>query len=114
MKKIRKFDWRVEVWPKGLGNFGCISISDYAIEPDEEKRNERYRMLCEEIKEQIERHVDNVGSVYVICDTEEVCEFCGLGWEEADGLDPDEPKGIPLCCNKAQEEWKKNSKGELK
>lgn len=54
---------------------------------------------CEEIVEQIKRHVDNVHSVSLEYDTDITCSHCGYGWEE-------EMDGEPLCCDKAVEEFK--------
>jgi len=109
MKITKQFNWRVVVEPRGLGNFGIASISDYAIEPDEEKREARYKAMCEDIMEQIKRHIDDVGNVYLDCDTEEVCSYCRRTWEvNEDPNDPDAELGQPLCCHKAIEEWRAN------
>lgn len=51
----------VEVNPKRLGDFGICSMSDSLIEPDEDRRMEEYKQRCEEMVDQIKRHVNNVG-----------------------------------------------------
>jgi len=72
MKIEKKSNYRVIVEPRRIGQYGFASISDYAIEPDEDKRNERYRKECEQIVDNIKRHIDDVGAVYIDYDTEEV------------------------------------------
>lgn len=58
------------------------------------------------MEEQIKRHVDNVGYISVQYDTYEVCSHCNLTWEVSeDNRDPDFPKGCPVCCDKAIDEW---------
>lgn len=59
-------------------------------------RLDRVERECENIVDQIKRHVDGVHSAYVEHDTEVVCSHCGYEWEEEDG--------IPQCCTKAQVE----------
>jgi hypothetical protein len=90
---------RVVVEPRSLGDFGFGSISDYSICPDPEERNARYKEICEEIKSDIKRHVDQVGSVYVDFDTVLSCSFCNCEWET-------DANGEPLCCDEAVDEWK--------
>jgi len=89
---IHKENIRVEVEPKLWG----IGIAE--TEKDQVR-------ACKDIVEQIERHVDGVGLCQVLWDSVSYCEFCGYKWET------DEDTGEPLCCKKAQDEWKKN-KGE--
>lgn len=51
--------------------------------------------------QQIKRHVDNVTAVTFIEDSVDSCSFCAYDWEV-------DEQGIPLCCDKAQEEWREN------
>jgi hypothetical protein len=98
MKVTINENWRVVVEPRGLGSFGFGSISDYAIEPDKEKREAKYKDACGDIIQEIKRHVDGVGSAYWECDTRHECSFCGYEW------DVDEI-GCPLCCQDAIDEF---------
>ena len=93
-KIVNKYDYRVIVWPRSLGNFGFVSMSDSMIEPDEEKRNKRYLEICKEIEDNIKRHIDNVDNIVITHDVDELCEHCGYAWE----VDSD---GIPMCCDEA-------------
>jgi hypothetical protein len=70
---------------------------------------------CREIKWQIERHVDGLGGVSVQWTTRAECSFCGLGWEEEtaegiaaypDDFGPGDGPGLPVCCERAQVEWR--------
>lgn len=38
--------------------------------------------VCEKMADQIRRHVDDVDSVEIIEETEDVCEYCGRTWTE--------------------------------
>lgn len=96
MKVQRKTNIRVEVYPRSPGDFGFASIGGMSRSEQEELR------LCEEIAQQIRRHVDELPSrgnrgVDVVYETETVCSHCGYSWEE--------DENGPLCCSKAQEEW---------
>lgn len=51
-------------------------------------------MACEQIKDQVNRHVDGVGDVIIESDVVDECEHCGYAWEDN-----------PECCNAAIEEW---------
>jgi len=89
MAKIlsRKTNFRVEVVPRGLGDFGAVRTSDsfiYGRGTEAEARIERdYIARCEEIVSDVKRHVDNVHSAYVQYDQDHVCEHCGSAWTEA-------------------------------
>lgn len=80
----RVTEYWVRVDPRRLGNFGVVRVSDRRVEPDEQRRLKKYRERCEEIVEQIRRHVDNVGGVYVETEKEAVCEYCGSTWTEGE------------------------------
>jgi len=99
MKITRKYEYRVEVYPRSLGDFVMARMSDYVIEPDEEKRNLHYKKMCEEIASKIKQRIGNVASANVICDCEHLCSYCGHKWDE-------DENGLPLCCDEAQEEFK--------
>lgn len=75
------------------------------VEPDlrytRNPKEEYVKNICETIKQQITRHVDEIGNIYIEWDTLVECEHCGCGWE----TDPED--GCPVCCNKAIEEWEK-------
>lgn len=90
-KKIIRSNWRIEVYPRNPGDFGAAYMSGQTQTDDE------WRKQCEAIARQIERHVDDLPSsrgqrTQVICDTTEVCEFCGYIW--APGGD-----GKNACCD---------------
>ena len=81
------------------------------VEPDfrlvDEDTKNRY---CEDIKLDIERHVDGLGSVYVSVVENATCSFCGAKWETYD--EPNYPEGFPVCCKKAQDEFNKEQDDE--
>jgi len=109
MKTTKKSNFRVVIEPRRLGDYGFASMSDRLIHGDDEQKiNRLYQERCEEIVNDIKRHVDNVKHASVEYDTNEVCSHCDREWEESqDDSDPDFPKGCPYCCNAAMEEWKK-------
>jgi len=57
--------YRVVVEPKSLGDFKVAKVPDTVVCEDEEERKRRYYEICEEIVEQIKRHIDNIGEVYI-------------------------------------------------
>jgi hypothetical protein len=83
---------RVEVYPRQAGVFSFGSISGITRTDKEELT------LCKEIVSNINRHVDNIGSVSVIHDIEKECEFCGSIWTE----DSDIYNGG--CCDEDEDE----------
>lgn len=86
---------KVEVEPRRLGDFGMMVMGDHAVEKDKNKRGQMYVELCEDIAKEIKRHVNSIGSIHVIPETEEVCSYCGADWTE--------PKDSPHnggCCSK--------------
>lgn len=106
MKKTTKTDFRVVVYPRRLGDYGIVSMSDSVLHKPDEIEKE-YLERCDDIAEEIKRHVDQVGGVHVEFDTTETCSHCGYPWDESpDDSDPDFPKGCPVCCDEAAEEWK--------
>lgn len=105
-KIIRKSNFRVVVEPKGLGDYGSIRVSDSFFGRSEGEIEKEYLQRCNEIEREIKKHVDNVGYTFVKYDKEELCSHCGLGWEVAeDDNNPDFPKGTPVCCQKAIDEY---------
>ena len=50
----------------------------------------------------IKRHVDDVDHVTEVVEYKDICSFCGYDWEEDQAP---ESLGMPLCCDKAQDEW---------
>jgi hypothetical protein len=78
-----KTNFRVVVEPRALGNIGYISMSDrMACGNDLARIRREYEQRCEEIAQQIKRHVDNVASARVEYDEEPVCSHCGRDWTE--------------------------------
>ena len=57
--------------------------------------------ICKTIVQQVRRHIDETGQVYIHWDSIEECEFCGYRWE----LDEN---GCPVCCQKAIDEWEEH------
>lgn len=82
MKTIKKSNFRVEVYPR---------TTVYGITFADEKD------ICKEIEDDIKRHVDNVGGVYIVSDNDPVCASCGSRWRE----DGDTYNGG--CCEADQE-----------
>ena len=59
---MTKTNFYLKVYPKNLGYFGNVFVSGmYRTEKEEQK-------ICEEIKRQILRHVDDVGNIYISWD----------------------------------------------
>jgi len=101
MKVITKTNWHVEVYPSGPGVYPGVHIGGL------EQSDKEWERDCEEIKEQISRHVDgiqdsrNKARVCTAFDKEVTCSFCKREWEE-------DENGKPVCCDEAIEEWEKN------
>ena len=85
MKKSILENYRVVVEPARF----------YRFESDDDKKR-----TCEDIAEQIKRHVDGIDYVVAEWDTRYVCSHCGRNWEVDD-------LGVPVCCIEAQEEHSK-------
>jgi len=82
-KKTVRDNFLVEVEPRGPGDYGCCSISG------KQRTEAESEAICQEIAEDIRRHVDNLPSwrgrgVTVTWDSHEVCEHCGAPWTEGD------------------------------
>ena len=98
-KIIRQENYRVVITPSGYG---------YIISSNEEVRNSQLKGMCEDIVKDVKHHIDNIENVLIKWDTVETCSFCGGGWEvNEDENDDTWGLGEPVCCKKAQKEWKK-------
>jgi hypothetical protein len=80
-----------------LNNFRVVITP--SLWAHEQKDPLRSRVACQNIIDDVKRHVDNISSMDIEYDTEEVCSFCGYAWD----VDPE--TGEPLCCSEAQGEW---------
>lgn len=112
MKKTTREDFRIVITPRRLGDLGWMSISD-RMASDDIERDTRER--CEEIAEQVKRHVDNVGTVEVQFTEVHTCSHCFLTWEELTAgeaantftrIDEHSVEGEPVCCDKAIAEFR--------
>ena len=90
----RPTEYYVRIDPRRLGSLGVCSVPDSWIESDEYKQLVEYKELCEDMIDQIKRHVDGIGWVGVEEVTEDVCEFCGYNWTEGD----DSPHNGGCCA----------------
>lgn len=99
MRKLKNENYHVVIEPRRLGDLGSVSLSDRYMCKDEADRQRQYRERCEQIANEVRRHVAEVGSVSVACDTVAVCEHCGSQWTE----DDDQYNGG--CCAKDQEAY---------
>lgn len=75
-------NFRVVVEPRGLGDFGFMSMGDSYISNDPERIAKLYRERCAEIVASIKRHADEVGRVDIEWDSSHVCGHCGRVWTE--------------------------------
>lgn len=82
MKTVKQNNYRVVIEPRRLGDFGFMSTSDGLFCSGEDDRQAQYRERCEEIAQDVKRHVDQVGSVSVESDQYSVCAHCGANWTE--------------------------------
>lgn len=81
--KTRRDNFRVEISPKSPGDFGSFFIAGQ----DQSEAN--WESDCEEIAEQIRRHVDGLPTggrqgVTVVWDDCLECEHCGRTWTEGE------------------------------
>lgn len=93
-KLSKKSNFRVVIHPRSLGNLGLMIVPDSMISSNAELE---YEKLCNEISNQVRRHIDGVGFVEVDFDREYVCEHCGYKWTE----DGDKYNGG--CCDKDED-----------
>lgn len=87
MKIIKKFNFRVEVYPDSIYHY---TATDKYIE-------ESLLNKCKDIEKEIRRHID-FNSVNINYDIKTLCSHCNYLWEE-------DSKGMPYCCNAAQNEY---------
>lgn len=102
MKLTSKSNFRVVIEPRPLGHFGFAITSDSFGKrgtPEEISKQveDDYNERCQEIVDQIKRHVDNIGYVNIEYDTQIICSHCHRDWDE-------DEDGIPCCCDMAQKE----------
>lgn len=99
------------ILPQRLGDFGSVSMSDGLASRDVEGD---YLRRCNALLEQIrrQRHVLSGGVEWTETAT---CSHCGSDWEEetAEGIAaypddflPGDGPGLPVCCERAQAEWR--------
>ena len=72
------------------------------------KMEDRLINIANQVARDIKRHVDDIDGAAVAYDRVDVCSFCTYEWEvigEGDATE-DEPLGLPVCCNAAQDEWR--------
>ena len=96
-KKTTQENFRVVIEPRGLGQFGSVSVSDRLFCKDEEDLQRQYKARCNDIVADVKRHIDDVGSVWIESDYVNTCEYCGARWTE----DASDYNGG--CCEKDQE-----------
>lgn len=87
-KKTVEYNYRVEVVPRSPGDYGFMRIYGG---PLSEQTTEQARQDAEYLADDIRAHVDKSlvpsygdRGISVVCDTDEVCEFCGWTWTEGD------------------------------
>ena len=98
MNKVVHYEnYRVEIVPRRLGDFGIASVSDSFFGESKENIEAQYRARCHEIAESVNRHVDNIGIAHVVFDTVATCKHCGHAWTE----ESNEYNGG--CCAKDQD-----------
>lgn len=93
-KKVIINSYTIIVLPRRIGDFGSLRVSDSFISQDEAYLDRLRRERAEDIVKQIQRHVDDVDSVYAEPNASSVCEHCGSYWSE----DDDNYNGG--CCDK--------------
>ena len=92
---------------KARENFRVIVIPDEPWFLDKEnlgmtdKNFAKWGSTCEQLVEEIKRHVDGYSDVYQDFDSKDICSFCQDTWEEDDD-------GCPVCCQKAVGEWEQS------
>lgn len=88
-----------------IDNYRVVLYMTYAQWRASGKAHADYRRVGGDIRRKIMARLDECSGpegfpVAFEFDSEEVCSHCGQRWEE----DTD-PKGLPMCCAKAQAEW---------
>ncbi|WBP89478.1 hypothetical protein [Kitasatospora cathayae] len=96
------------VYPRRLGDFGCMSMSDTMATGDIPGG---YQRRCEEIVRSLAKQQPGLTAT-VVCDSLDECSHCGYEWEvftQEDAArfpDWDDPIGLPQCCEAAQAEFR--------
>jgi len=102
-KKAHRENFRVEVYPRNPGDFGCGSISGCT------QTEKEWEQACQDILDQIKRHVDGLPHRHavgdVVWDTIGVCSFCDRSWTE----DSDKYNGG--CCDEDEDGNPERSEG---
>lgn len=98
-KKLIHDNWHVIVTPKRIGDLVIASVPDSWW--TEKEQEQHLQDSCKQFVQDIRRHVENVGSVYIDHDIHEVCEFCGSNWAD-----------YPECCQKALEEFEQEKNNQ--
>jgi len=98
VKKTVRTNFRVEVTPRRLGDFGLVFTNAFGEHSEREEED-----ACKAIAEQIRRHVDGLPSnrsrgVQIVCDSQQVCAHCGSNWTE------DGPYNGGCCSKDVEEE----------
>jgi hypothetical protein len=100
-KLVNKTNFRAVIYPKYFCYF--------------KKQDKQLLADCNEIKDQVKRHVDDVGYIEVECDDVYCCEFCEREWTEDNEkynggcCDEDEKGHIPTEADRLREENKELS-----
>lgn len=82
-------NFRVEVTPRAPGDYGICFIGGQT------RTEEETRSVCNDLIQQIRRHVDGIDSAVLVYDVEKTCEHCGWQWTEGD-----ESLHNGGCCDK--------------
>lgn len=112
---VNRIDLTGTVYPRRIGDFGIVSISDSMAMRGRDTAPE-YERRCKEIAWQIRDRYGSQVKTEILCDGTDSCSFCGRPWEvlSAEDIDaypefieqPGDGPGLPVCCNAAQDEWR--------
>lgn len=100
-------DMIVIVWPKPLGDLGGVIVPDDAVARDV---SAAYIDRCADMAATL-RQLPHVYSAVACWEEEHTCSYCNLIWEVTTQEDKDRhpdddtPVGMPVCCDKAVDEW---------
>jgi hypothetical protein len=97
-----------------MGKLSKKTNYSVSIEPrkpwiyDETNLDEQMKARCEDIVQQIKRHIDDVAWAGVVYETENTCSFCGRVWTEGGdkfngGCCDEDMKNCPYEIDGAQE-----------
>lgn len=86
-------------------NFRVHVTSTYRYRTQNVEQQTRWdKETCDEMHEQIRRHVDGVGDVTTECDTRHECSKCGHEWEPEPGCDDPSVMECSHCGRAVREE----------